>query len=74
MDDSQEVFSEFLFLGQNVVVEKDDRDPCSLEDPLVELDPEAGQSVFMADHNFCDSSFLRGDQKPREATPGVLEA
>jgi hypothetical protein len=56
-----------------VVVEKDDRDPCSAEDPLVEFGAEACQPVFVGNHNFCDISLLRGDQKPREAAPGVLE-
>lgn len=73
MDDCQQVLSELLFLGQNVVVKKDDSDPCPVENPFVELDAKTDQSVLVADHNLCDSSFLRGDQKPRETASGVLE-
>ena len=57
-----------------MVVKKDDSDSRALEDPFVQLGAEARQPVFVGNHNLRDKAFLRGDQKPREAAPAVLEA
>jgi hypothetical protein len=55
-----------------VVVWKDDS---GLEvPPAAELRAEGRHAVFVGNHNFCDNSCLRGDQKPRLAAPGFLEA
>jgi hypothetical protein len=77
VDHCEKVFCEFLAapaLALVSLIEKDESGPRPFDDPLHQVDAEAGEAVAVGHHNFVDQSLLDVLQKPREAFPLVVEA
>jgi hypothetical protein len=76
VDHCEKVFGELLTasaLALVCLIEKDESGACLSDDPLNQLDSEAGESVAMGHHNFFDCSCLNTFQKPRETFPLVVD-
>jgi hypothetical protein len=76
VDHCEKVFCELLAAPSLVfvcLIEKDERGAGLGDDPLNQLDAEAGEAVAVGHHNLADQSCLDMFQKPREALSFVVE-